>query len=603
MTPQPKLPSFSVLVANRNHAKLVTQAVDSVLSQDYPAGLREVVVVDDASTDDSPERLRAYQGKPGVVVVMLQHNRGQTGAFATALEQARGDYVCLLDSDDTCLPHKLRRLAEHIATLDAAPDNLFLCHDLLILDGPAGESIASTWFDVVNLHRFGPLLQRGQAYHQFPFSVTSGMVFGSELLRQMMDRLPQWEWPMGVDAILGHATLLLTSVVHYLGEPLGRYVVHGRNDLASIVDGEFRAKAVWQGRWPKNLRFLELLAHHFPASTQERADRLAYVGRLEHTTRAALPRLHHARPLLSFIVDATAPGAFAFAQATAAALQAQGHAHHEQVWLCPDDASWVPCDALVLRVPDGTHSYQRMRQGLTAARGGFVCFLEAGDLPEPRFAEVHLQAHGVGSLPMLTACDLRLLDAQGVLLHSGILGLAAHWGTLPPTVPAFGGLLQDWQLAPLPALVLRRTPYLAAFFDQPDWPAHELHDRHVGWLLAQYVLQLGGGTRVAECLVDLRLPANTTPNASWLSQFIDRHGPLPKTDLACCADWLFRVYTHGLVNGQPSFSAAWEIRFVQWLLQSGGAAVPAKLQRAAQQCGDADWEKQVLNTLRAALQQ
>ena len=52
-------PFFSVVICNYNLAEFVSEAIDSVLEQDYPQDLREVVIVDDGSTDDSRARIEA----------------------------------------------------------------------------------------------------------------------------------------------------------------------------------------------------------------------------------------------------------------------------------------------------------------------------------------------------------------------------------------------------------------------------------------------------------------------------------------------------------------------------------------------------------------
>jgi len=595
----PPLPSFSVLVANHNHARLVGLAIASVLGQDYPADLREVVVVDDGSTDDSRERLQAYASTPGVRVV-LQDNRGQTAAYAAALAHAGGDYICLLDADDSCLPHKLRRLAEHIAGLGAAPDGLFLCHDLQIVDGAGGEPIAGTWFDTVGVRRFGAHLHVASASHFFPFAVTSGMVFGRALLQRAMAEIPQWEWPMGTDGVLGHTAMLLIGEVHYVQEALGRYVVHGGNDFAAIDRGRFVQKPVWHGRWPKTLRFLELLLDSLPLTERERDDRAAYLGRVEHAVRAVPGGRPHAHPLLSFIVDARTPARAQGVATTALAIARQSIDHHETLWLCGADVAVdLPTGSRRVDVAAAAGAHARMAAGVQAARGGYLCFLDAGDLPERRHAERHLQCHRFGALPMLTVSDLRLLDAAGVVVHAGIMATAAGWGGLPSAVPAFGNLLKDWLLAPLPAVVMRRTPLLDTFFQTAE---AGVPDRLVGWLLCQYLLQMGGATRLAECLVDLRLPAGATPNPSWLSQFISRDGPVPLSpaDLAAAAEALFAAYARSHERDRSFFAESWEARFLRWLLQSGGAEMPARIERRLQHIDDAAWATRVRAVLRAA---
>lgn len=588
-------PSFSVVVANYNHAALVGRAVDSVLAQDYPASLREVIVVDDGSTDDSRAVLQAWLGHDGVKLV-FQENRGQTAAFAAGLAQARGDYVCLLDADDRCHPDKLAAIARHLATLDSDPERLFLCHDLDILDGADGEPIASGWFEVIGQQRFGPQLHLSAAHHFFPFAVTSGMVYGRALLDRVMAQVPVWEWPMGSDAVLGHAAMVLCGEVHYLSQRLGSYVVHGGNNLASIENGRFRAKPIWHDRWPRKLRFLELLADAQPFSEHERAERFGYIGRLAHVVRADPASPRYPQPLLSFIVDVQgAPPDWALA--TADAIAAQRDSHCETVWVgdAATLAALTPA-CTGARAEAADDAYARLRAGFAAARGGYLCFLGAGDRPDALFAAKHVHAHRFGTLPMLTASDLRLIDADGVLVHHGLLMTAQGWGG--GAVNAFAHLLREWPLPPLPALVLRRTPLLTAFFAADSLP---VPPRAAGWLLAHYLLQMGGATRLAENLLDLRLPPDATPNASWLSQFTDRQGPLPALDPAAAAEALFAAYGRARTRERMFFSDGWEMRFLRWLLQSGGGDTPARLERVALASEDTAWGQRMLTQLRALL--
>lgn len=586
-------PSFSVVVANYNHAALVGRAVDSVLAQDYPASLREVIVVDDGSTDDSRAVLQAWADRDGVKLV-FQENRGQTAAFAAGLAQARGDYVCLLDADDRCHPDKLAAIARHLATLDSDPERLFLCHDLDILDGADGEPIASGWFEVIGQQRFGPHLHLSAAHHFFPFAPTSGMVYGRALLRRVMAQVPVWEWPMGSDTILGHTTMILCGEVQYLPQRLGSYVVHGNNNLASIEHGRFRIKTIWENRAPRQLRFLELLVDAQAFSEHERAERFSYIGRLAHLLRTDPVNQRYPQPLLSFIVDAQGAPA-AWIEATAQAIAAQRDSHCETVWV--GDAATLSGLAAICggtRAEADDDAYARLRAGYRAARGGYLCFLGAGDRPDALFAAKHVRAHRFGSLPMLTASDLRLIDADGVLVHHGLLMTAQGW--TGGSVNAFAHLLRDWPLPPLPGLVLRRTPLLSAFFAAERLP---LPPRAAGWLLAHYLLQMGGASRLPENLLDLRLPPDATPNASWLSQFMDRQGPLPPLDLAAAAETLFTAYSRARSAERMYFSEGWELRFLRWLLQSGGGDTAARLAQAASHAEDAAWGQRMLAHLQA----
>ena len=599
-----QLPRFSVLVANYNHAALVTRAVDSVLAQDYPAELREVIVTDDGSTDDSLACLARYVDRSDVRVV-VQPNRGQTAAYAAALAQASGDYVCLLDADDRFLPAKLAVVARTLRDRMSQPATLFMCTDLAVLDGADGQAIAASWFEQIGQARLGDHLHAAAAHHIFPFSATSGMVFGRPLLQRLMDEVPLWEWPMGTDNILGHAAMVVVGEVQYLRQVLGCYVIHANNDLAVVVDGRLQLKPKWHGRWPKTLRFLELLLDSLDLDEHARADRLGYLSRVEHAVRSVPSSRRHPQPLLTFVVDATGPIASQHVRATAQALAALQQSNHESVWVCDAVANLepLPLPKLVtelvpgqlVHVAAGSDDYARMRAGFQQARGSYLCFVQAGDCPDPRFTERHLQAHRYGSLPMLTVSDLRLLGAGGEVLHVGIQGTAAGWGSTGPDVPAFGHLLRDWPLGPLPATVFRRSAFLDAFFRAETLP---LAPRRAGWLLAQYLVQTGGATRLAENLMDIQLSADATPNPSWLAQFIDRHGPLPAPDLAAAAEAIFAAHARARSTERAFMSEAWEQRFLRWLLQSGGADMPSRIGRQAERVGDPAWAARIATALR-----
>lgn len=592
-------PAFSILIANFNHADLVERAIDSVLAQDYPAALREVVVVDDGSTDGSRTQLARYQQTPGVRVV-FQDNRGQTAAFAAALAVAQADFVCLLDADDTFLPDKLERIAVFLAQLDIAPEALFLCHDLAIKDGADGAAIATSWFEVAGLHRYGASLHLARANHFFPFSVTSGQVYGRRLLVEIMDQLPLWDWPMGADAVLGHAAMLLAGEVQYLPEILGSYVVHKNNNFASIDAGVFRPKPVWHGRWPKQLRLMEALIDSMDLTERDRGDRLGYLGRVEYAVRAVPSGRRLASPLFSFVLDAC--GDLDRVDATVAAIRRQTHGHCEMVWVGGPADPARPLELQMesesrVEVAGGASQFSRLRAGFLAARGSYLCFLDACDVPDHRFAERHIHVHRFGDMPMVTVSDIRLIDGQNMLLHVGAMGTVAAWSAAPMHLPSFSGGLRDWHLAPLPAVVFRRSPFLAAFFDTAQLGGH---DRLAGWLLCQFMQQLGGCTRLLENLLDYRVRGAATVNPFWLAQPCDHEGALPIPDFAWAAQALFAAYCRARSEHRAYFSPAWEVRFLQWLVHSGGAASVTFIEQHAKKTGDAPWSARVSALLRVA---
>jgi glycosyltransferase involved in cell wall biosynthesis len=92
----------SAVIPSYNYGRFVAEAVASVLGQTYPHV--EVIVVDDGSTDDTPQRLEPFGTR---IRYLRQENQGLSGARNTGIRAARGPFVALLDADDVWHPRKL----------------------------------------------------------------------------------------------------------------------------------------------------------------------------------------------------------------------------------------------------------------------------------------------------------------------------------------------------------------------------------------------------------------------------------------------------------------------------------------------------------------
>jgi glycosyltransferase involved in cell wall biosynthesis len=106
-------PTVSVVIAAFDAERFLAETLDSVLAQDHPE--MEIVLVDDGSTDATPEIARSYGG----VTYVRQPNRGLGAAQNHGLAIAGGEYVSFLDADDLWLPTKTSR---ELAVLTARPD-------------------------------------------------------------------------------------------------------------------------------------------------------------------------------------------------------------------------------------------------------------------------------------------------------------------------------------------------------------------------------------------------------------------------------------------------------------------------------------------------
>lgn len=103
-------PRISVIIAVHNGAKTIGRAVASVFAQSYPA--YELIVVDDGSTDETPEVLSAYADR---IRYIRQPNSGVSAARNAGAAAAQGDWLAFLDADDWYYPERLRWHAEWIA--------------------------------------------------------------------------------------------------------------------------------------------------------------------------------------------------------------------------------------------------------------------------------------------------------------------------------------------------------------------------------------------------------------------------------------------------------------------------------------------------------
>ncbi len=125
---QPKTLAISVIVPVFNRPDSIIRALDSVINQHQPPD--EIIVIDDGSTDQTPAVIR--QQYPNITLLEQSH-AGVSAARNTGIQQARGDWIALLDSDDEWLPEKLARQS---AAIGANPDYRFChCDELWVRNG------------------------------------------------------------------------------------------------------------------------------------------------------------------------------------------------------------------------------------------------------------------------------------------------------------------------------------------------------------------------------------------------------------------------------------------------------------------------------------
>jgi lipopolysaccharide biosynthesis glycosyltransferase/glycosyltransferase involved in cell wall biosynthesis len=128
----PAAPFFSIIMPVYNRAGLLERSLQSILLQTFADF--EIIIVDDASTDSTVDAINSFaQRDPRIRLICLEKNGGPGPARNVAIEQARGRYIRICDSDDFYPPEALSLQARQIEEqpVDLAAGNLIRWHSVL----------------------------------------------------------------------------------------------------------------------------------------------------------------------------------------------------------------------------------------------------------------------------------------------------------------------------------------------------------------------------------------------------------------------------------------------------------------------------------------
>ena len=114
----PPAPPLSVAMSVYNGERFLAPAIESVLAQTF--GEFEFLILDDGSTDATPQILHDYAHKDARIRPIIRENRGLVASLNQLLEEARAPLVARMDADDICRPD---RFALQVAFLNANPDH------------------------------------------------------------------------------------------------------------------------------------------------------------------------------------------------------------------------------------------------------------------------------------------------------------------------------------------------------------------------------------------------------------------------------------------------------------------------------------------------
>lgn len=128
-------PIVSVIIPTFNRANLLILAIQSVLNQTIEDF--ELIVVDDASTDDTQQKVACIDDLR-IQYIVHQKNLGACGTRNTGLSIAQGQYIAFLDSDDEWLPNKLEK---QLSLFKCVPDDVGVIYSWLQVINAQGKSV------------------------------------------------------------------------------------------------------------------------------------------------------------------------------------------------------------------------------------------------------------------------------------------------------------------------------------------------------------------------------------------------------------------------------------------------------------------------------
>jgi glycosyltransferase involved in cell wall biosynthesis len=241
----PGLQRVSVVVPNYNYARYLRARLASILGQSYP--VFELLVLDDASTDDSTQVVAACQRDWERDITLIVNDRNSGSVFAQwrqGIDRARGDLLWIAEADDLATPDFLASLAPRFA---ATPALAMAFVDAAQIDG-AGQRLGDSYaaycgeYSSLDFHRDfsvsgATFLTQGLGVRNTVLNV-SGVLFRREALAAALARVGSEleRWTIAGDWRLYGELCRAGGAVHYVARPLNQHRRHaasvvGANDL------------------------------------------------------------------------------------------------------------------------------------------------------------------------------------------------------------------------------------------------------------------------------------------------------------------------------------------------------------------------------------
>jgi glycosyltransferase involved in cell wall biosynthesis len=225
-------PLVTALINTYNYCRYLSFAINSVLDQTYPH--IEIIVVDDGSTDHTPQVLAQYKGR---VRTTRTENGGQGQAFNIGIPMARGELVMLLDADDMWLPSKAERM---VALAAERPYAAMLYHRFQNVDRNGREIAGPQPFTLTDGDFRSRYFASGGSWWG---PITSVMTLRPDHIKSALP-IPTYAHREGADAVLADYCIA-TSEIASIPEVLTIRRLHGSNLYATGRDDRtYRSRSI-----------------------------------------------------------------------------------------------------------------------------------------------------------------------------------------------------------------------------------------------------------------------------------------------------------------------------------------------------------------------
>jgi glycosyltransferase involved in cell wall biosynthesis len=228
------LPLASIIITSYNYEKFLPRAIDSALQQTYP--VKEIIVVDDGSTDNSRHIINSYGDQ---IIPVFKENGGLISATNAGFFASHGEIIFLLDADDIFFPHKVETMVNYFLQVMPQTPEVLIYHRLEVTN-EEGIILFYRPGSLRTLHGhkknsfFERLTDPEAVYHyvqkwgflRYVASPASGLSLTRSLASKIFPLPEEMKRPQ--DTLLVYTSMLL-GAVYGTSQVLGSYVLQGDN--------------------------------------------------------------------------------------------------------------------------------------------------------------------------------------------------------------------------------------------------------------------------------------------------------------------------------------------------------------------------------------